>query len=143
MDWQPGLVVAAGKDGQVSIFGSREVEAGGTLSADAEVPPLLSARLHRGWIADVQFVRGGAAVAAAAGDAGGGEGATGSLLGSSLLLLTAGNDGTVCLWDAARSAAQGRGMQPQQLAKAEDLHSGGWGAAAATLLAGTALIGRG
>ncbi len=49
---------------------------------------------------------------------------SGSPLGSSLLLLTAGNDGTLCLWDVARSAAQGRGMQPQQLAKCDNLHSG-------------------
>ena len=120
--------MAAGKDGQVSIFGSREVEAGGTLSADVEVPPLLSARLHRGWIADVQFVRGPGSTAAAAEeeDAAGSSGGEGgcSPLGSTLLLLTAGNDGKLCLWDAARSAAQGRGMQPQQLAKREDLHAG-------------------
>lgn len=115
-------MVAGGKDGQVSIFGSREVEGGG-LPADAEVPPLLSARLHKGWIADVQFVRGaqhaqqGSAAPAAAESGGGG-------LGSSLLLLTAGNDGTLCLWDAARSAAQGRSVQPQQLARCTDLHSG-------------------
>jgi hypothetical protein len=240
VDWLPGLVVAAGKDGQVSIFGCREVEGGGALPAGADVPPLLSARLHKGWIADVQFVRGQGQVRLAAllrcawcrrrtsaslrhasltsfpsvtvgvfqpadwqslwlacvhawfawteqgsslqgqhaaccaqcrtarcmlgtmldsmlravhnagqraaccarcrtaccvlctmqdssvmtawtAEAGCGSGAP---LGSRLLLLTAGNDGTLCLWDVAKCAGQGRGVQPQQLARCDDLHSG-------------------
>ncbi|GAB4817375.1 hypothetical protein N2152v2_004421 [Parachlorella kessleri] len=130
VDWRPGLVVAGGKDGQVSIFGSRQVEAGNSPALEEDggcLPPLLSARLHKGWVADVQFVRGPQqsdclieeSHAAAGCPSAESSGA------SSLLLLTAGNDGTLCLWDVARSAAQGPSMQPLQLASCKDLHSGG------------------
>ena len=49
---------------------------------------------------------------------------------SSLLLLTAGNDGALCCWDVGRSAetgGSGRGSSvvPQCLARTTDLHTGG------------------
>ncbi|PSC70328.1 WD repeat-containing 32 [Micractinium conductrix] len=118
--WRPGLVAAGGKDGVVSVWGSREAEAG-TLAANAAVPPLLSGKLHKGWIAEVQFLS--AACGNASGSGGDGCGGGGGLL----RLLTAGNDGTVGLWDLGRAAeAGGRGgLVPQCLARATDLHSGG------------------
>lgn len=111
---------AGGKDGVVSVFGSRQLEAG-QLPADASLPPLLSGKLHRGWVAEVQLLSGaglqgasGSTSADSAGDAAG------------LRLLTAGNDGVVCLWDLSRSAeAGGRGgLVPECLARAAGLHQG-------------------
>lgn len=112
---------AGGKDGVVGVFGSRQLEAG-QLPADASLPPLLSGKLHKGWVAEVQLLSGagllGAAAAAGAGDPG--EAAAG------LRLLTAGNDGAVCLWDLSRAAeAGGRGgLVPQCLERATSLHQG-------------------
>ena len=116
---RPALAQAGGKDGVVSVWGSREAEAG-TLAANAAVPPLLSGKLHKGWIAEVQFLS--AACGNASGSGGDGCGGGGGLL----RLLTAGNDGTVGLWDLGRAAeAGGRGgLVPQCLARATDLHSG-------------------
>lgn len=48
VDHRPGLVLAGGKGGVVSIWGSRHLEAG-SLPADEEVMPLLSHKLHKGW----------------------------------------------------------------------------------------------
>lgn len=128
VDWRPGLVVAGGKDGQVSIFGSRQLEEGSSLPLGGDLPPLLSMRLHRGWISDVQFVSRAAEAGATGGEeeesSSWAQGAGANGFGSGLLLLTAGNDGALCLWDVARTTAQGRGVQPQRLAKVEDLHSG-------------------
>ena len=70
-------------------------------------------------VSDVQFVSAASSSSAE-------PPASSSSGGDSLLLLTAGNDGTVCLWDLGRSAeaAGGRGLVPQCLAKATDLHNG-------------------
>ncbi|KAL4423386.1 hypothetical protein ABPG77_004317 [Micractinium sp. CCAP 211/92] len=124
IDWRPGLVVAGGKDGVVSVCGSRQLEAG-QLPADAALPPLLSGKLHRGWVAEVQLLSGaglqGASGSTSADSAGGAAAVAG------LRLLTAGNDGVVCLWDLSRSAeAGGRGgLVPECLARAAGLHQGG------------------
>lgn len=136
---------AGGKDGVVSVFGSRELEAG-QLAADggesraAAAPPLLSGKLHKGWVAEVQFLSGSGVGAFGAGDLGnssnnGNDGGSGSTSGSSptdvsaLRLLSAGNDGRVCLWDlgrAAQAGGRGGGLVPQCLASSADLHSGEW-----------------
>ncbi|KAL4448255.1 hypothetical protein ABPG75_005474 [Micractinium tetrahymenae] len=123
LDWRPGLVAAGGKDGLVSVFGSRQLEAG-QLAPDASLPPLLSGKLHRGWVAEVQLLSGAGlpdTAGAAAADSMAGAAAAG------LRLLTAGNDGAVCLWDVARAAeAGGRGgVVPQCLARSTSLHQGG------------------
>jgi hypothetical protein len=75
-------------------------------------------------ISDVQFVSTSSSSFCAEPPAGS------SGCGDALLLLTAGNDATVCLWDLGRSAeaAGGRGLVPQCLAKATDLHSGEYSA---------------
>ena len=67
--------------------------------------PLLSAKLHKSWIADVQLLP-----------------AEGHNLHAALLptLLTASNDGTVRLWDLGKCCD---GM-PLELAQADDLHTG-------------------
>jgi hypothetical protein len=111
---------AGGKDGVVSVLGSAELEGGG-LAPDTPAPPLLSHKLHRGWVSDVQF-------ASAAADSSGGD--------RTPLLLTAGNDGVAALWDLGRVATEagGRGgAVPRCLARSEDLHSGdSWRALPAT-----------
>ena len=73
-------------------------------------------------VADVQFVRGTDSSSSV----------SSSTDGSSLLLLTAGNDGALCLWDLGRAAAtgsggRGGGLVPQCLARATDLHAGALG----------------
>jgi hypothetical protein len=82
-------------------------------------PPSLPLPCHL-QISDVQFVSASSSPSSAESSASSSDG------GSGLLLLTAGNDATVCLWDLGRSAeaAGGRGLVPQCLAKATDLHSG-------------------
>lgn len=87
--------------------------------SDSNSPPPISlplAPLHA--VSDVQFVGGGAGDSAACDP-------------DSLLLLTAGNDGAVCLWDLCWAAGTGRGsggggsLLPRCLARATDLHSDG------------------
>lgn len=115
----PACLQAGGKDGVVSVFGSRELECG-RLVPDAGAPALLSQKLHRGWISDVQF---------AGGSGGDSSGGSGDAPGAPLLLLTAGNDGAVCLWDLGKAAEVGGGggsLMPQCLAKATDLHTSEW-----------------
>ncbi|KAL4857638.1 Histone-binding protein [Chlorella vulgaris] len=117
VDWRPGLVVAGGKDGVVSVFGSRELEAGRLAEGDT-LPPLLSHKLHKGWVSDVQLTSlhpssSYSSTAAASS-------------GPPLLLLTAGNDGAARLWDLGRAAAGGgTSGAPQQLAQTNNLHTGG------------------
>lgn len=67
-------------------------------------------------VADVQLVLGSSS--SSDGDPG------------SLLLLSAGNDGELCLWDLGRAAetgsgGRGGGLMPQCLARSTDLHAGG------------------
>ena len=125
----PSCPQAGGKDGVVSVWGSRQLEAG-QVAPDERVPPLLSHKLHKGWVADVQLV--GSSLPAAGDPASSGS----SSGGDALLLLTAGNDGAVCLWDLGRAAqtgggARGGGLVPQCLARSTDLHSGEPGTAGA------------
>jgi WD40 repeat protein len=125
LDWQPagGLIAAGGKDGICAIFGS---SAGGNDNDDELVPSLMSSKLHKGWISDVQFVS--------------------SLLSSSSSsqcaattttpmsgLITAGNDGVVSLWDLSQSTDNnnnnhnnnsGRTVLPQQVAESSIIHGG-------------------
>ena len=75
----------------------------------------------------MQFVSSSATTSYQSADAGAASGDDSSGGGGeSLLLLTASNDGSVSLWDLSRSAeaAGGRGLVPQCLAKATDLHNG-------------------
>lgn len=120
VDWRPGLVAAAGKDGQAVVWGSRELESGnysnvnteeeGEEEEEREIAPLVSAKLHKGWISDIQLCDGNSSS-----DNNGG-----------VLLLSAGNDGAVCLWDISKTAAVGaRKEMPRCLARGDDLHRGG------------------
>ena len=111
----------------MAVWGSRALEVG-ALPAGACEPALLSGKLHRGWISDVQLVGGADGAAATTPSSGSGGG------GGSLLLLTAGNDGAACLWDLSRAAEAGGGGRgvgggagalPQCLARAAGLHAGG------------------
>jgi len=60
IDWTRGsLVVAGGKNGHVSVFGSKEIDninGKGNEMDEGHIPALMSARLHKGWISDVQWV---------------------------------------------------------------------------------------
>ncbi len=73
-------------------------------------------------VADVQFVRGSGGLDPSSGSSG--------TTASSLLLLSAGNDGALCLWDLGRAAETGGSgrsgsVVPQCLARSADLHAGG------------------
>ncbi|KFM25293.1 hypothetical protein F751_3973 [Auxenochlorella protothecoides] len=113
IDCRPGLVVAGGKGGVVALWGLRSRDA---CRVEA-VPALLQASLHRGWVADVQFWDPPGRDMHAA---------------SVPWLVSAGNDGAVCLWDLGQTQAGGweRGSEvqsasPRRLAAAPpDLHSG-------------------
>lgn len=112
------------------------LQAGGV----GEVPPLLSARLHGSWIADVQLIptstmHGSHAIGAEVAD-----GAHASVVHDGHadnyaaaikdnvqvpLLLSASNDGTVALWDLSKCCEQGRpDVRPRQLAQTDALHTG-------------------
>lgn len=119
LDWRPGLVIAGGKGGVVSVWGSAELEAGSLLpdnGSGAELLPLLSFKAHRGWVADVQWLRGSSGSSSCAG--------SGAAADSQMLFLSSSNDGSVCLWDAGKAAGAGRSYAPQQLAEAAP-HLGG------------------
>lgn len=113
IDCRPGLVVAGGKGGVVALWGLRSRDA---CRVEA-VPALLQASLHRGWVADVQFWDPPGRDMHAA---------------PVPWLVSAGNDGAVCLWDLGQTQAGGweRGSEvqsasPRRLAAAPpDLHSG-------------------
>lgn len=88
--------------------------------------PLLSAKLHSSWIADVQLIPTLASVSEEA-NVGNAE-QEGSIQAAkeAPLLLTASNDGTVALWDLSKGCEQGRHeVLPQQLSVTDALHSGG------------------
>ena len=70
------------------------------LDGDSEpiVEPLLSAQLHRGWVSDVQLVPHGGDTGSGCDEPGRG-GTPGE--GHVPLLLTAGNDGALAVWDLA------------------------------------------
>lgn len=68
---------------------------------EADREPLLSAKVHKGWIADVQLC-------------------SGTDTGSHML--TAGNDGVLALWDLSKVASESR--QPQCIAQTTSLHAG-------------------
>lgn len=111
----------------VSVFGSRQLEAG-QLHTYASIPPLLSGKLHRGWVAEVQLMGGaGRLGAAGAADADSPGEAEAGAAAAGLRLLTAGNDGAVSLWDLCKAAeAGGRGgLVPRCVARATSLHQGG------------------
>ncbi|KAK9830394.1 hypothetical protein WJX72_011510 [[Myrmecia] bisecta] len=106
LDVQGDLLVAGGKDGRAAVWGIRGIQEG---TASEDVQPLLSTKLHKGWISDVQF--------ATAGSRGGGP----------PLLLSASNDGSLAVWDLSKCTQQGgqAGGLPQHMSEATTLHSGG------------------
>ncbi|KAI8111904.1 hypothetical protein M9435_004402 [Picochlorum sp. BPE23] len=76
--WQNGhLVCGGGKNGHATVFSCDKVLMKDGDSDDIE--PLISQKLHRGWICDVGFVQGGDSMCPN--------------------LLTAGNDGVFSVWD--------------------------------------------
>lgn len=98
------------------MFASASVQAG----EEGGTGPLLSAKLHKSWIADVQLLP-----------------ADGLSLHAAALptLLTASNDGSVRLWDLSKGCD---GM-PLELAQADDLHTGSASACQAGVLHQAAL----
>ena len=77
------------------------------------VQPLLSAKLHRSWIADVQLLPADRAATQQQLD-------SDSYASSLPQLLTASNDGSVSLWDLSKCC----GGRPLELAHTEALHTG-------------------
>ena len=86
------LVVGGGKNGHVSVFSCHGME--------HDVDPLVSQKLHRGWISDVRLV----------GD-------------DCPMLLTSGNDGIVALWDL--SLREETTHEIKQLSSNDAIHDGG------------------
>ncbi|KAL0034450.1 hypothetical protein WJX79_002846 [Trebouxia sp. C0005] len=111
MDVQGSLLAAGGKNGHAAVFGIQQAMAG----QEGETAPLLSARLHKSWIADVQLLP---AVPF-------GEQEEKMDHGSEVVrlpqLLTASNDGSVSLWDLSK-CCDGR---PLEAAHTDTLHTGG------------------
>lgn len=104
IDWVPGLVASGGKNGHVSIWGSGVLECPDQVSKEDYIEPLLSDKLHKGWVSDVQFMKG--------------------TLGSNCpKLVTASNDAKVCVWDISLQVSGGR--QPKQVFINQSLHSQG------------------
>ena len=78
--WQKGhLVCGGGKNGHATVFSCDKVLMRDGASNGSDIEPLVSQKLHRGWISDVGFVQGGDSMCPN--------------------LLTAGNDGVFSVWD--------------------------------------------
>lgn len=113
IDWdESGFIVAGGKDGQVSVWG---IESSRASDGASSVDPLVSHRLHTGWISDVQWMSPISSVCTAPE-----EDETKSLMP---WLLTSANDGVLCLWDLGRSDSGG--TMPHCVARTSDIHSAG------------------
>ena len=94
--WPQGdFIAGAGKNGHVSVFSCHQDDA-----SQDDIDPLVSQKLHRGWICDVRFV----------GD-------------KCPKLLTAGNDGVVALWDL--SLFEETTQEIKQLGSNDAIHDGG------------------
>lgn len=78
---------------------------------EGETAPLLSAKLHNSWIADVQLVPAEHFTL---------HGDSNPHVAPLPRLLTASHDGSVRLWDLSKCC----GGMPLQLAQADDLHTG-------------------
>ncbi|KAL0029914.1 hypothetical protein WJX77_007230 [Trebouxia sp. C0004] len=108
MDVQGSLLAAGGKNGHAAVFGIQRAMAG----QEGETAPLLSAKLHKSWIADVQLLSAAPF----------GEQEEKTDYGSEVVrLLTASNDGSVSLWDLSK-CCDGR---PLEAAHTDTLHTGG------------------
>jgi WD40 repeat protein len=114
IDWvESGFIVAGGKDGQVSVWGtdsSRSVDCASTLPEES-IDALISHRLHSGWISDVQWTS---------------TNVSSTLVGNNTIipwLLTSANDGLLCLWDLEESDSGGN--MPRCIARTGEIHSAG------------------
>jgi len=96
IDCLGGLIAAGGHQGRFSVWGAQGVVPG------AEVEPLLSGKLFRGWVCDVRLLRHGDA-------------------GKPSLMLAASNDGVVGLFDLT----QEHGGRPLGRWEDASLHNGG------------------
>ena len=100
---QGRLIAAAGKNGHCSIFACSQ-----NLHDDDDandVDPLISQKLHKGWISDVAFMsRDGPS-------------------SQTPLLITAGNDGIVSIWDTALEEETSGNMK--QMHMNDSLHTSG------------------
>ena len=108
-----GILVAGGKDGYVAAWGRGTASEDNNNNNDDDATdadgntlchPLMTYKLHKGWISDVQLYPD-------------------STTGNSNKLFTAGNDGVVCLWDLHKTATST--AQPQCLLRNDTLHAGG------------------
>ena len=121
LDVRGGLLAAAGKGGQVALWG---LDWSASRGSEEAVVPLMTAKLHRGWVADVQLVGGGQSRLVV-------RGCPPHQLvtciptvlctASPLLLLTASNDGCLALWDAALVGPDGT---PKRLGESTGGHQG-------------------
>lgn len=97
--WTKGeLIVGGGKNGHASVFSLQK----NTVENDNEIYPVVSQKLHRGWICDVRFID--------AGD-------------SCPKLLTAGNDGVISLWDISSQEVNTKKIKQQCFN--DGIHQGG------------------
>ena len=122
IDWTEdgaSLVVAGGKNGHVSVFGSREIEkaVGNNTKSDNQnelcddnIPPLMSERLHKGWVSDVQWVSRECSN-------------NGIDMEHCPFLLTSSNDGSLALWDI--SVKDENTNMPKRAYFSDSLHDAG------------------
>lgn len=114
IDYDGAFIAAGGQSGQFALWAVQDVTvamaaAGAPEAGDGDVAPLISCKLQSGWIADVRLVRAAPSAAAA------------TSIAPAVLLLSASNNGHVCVWDLGK---QHRGV-PAKVFEARDLHSNG------------------
>lgn len=96
--WPKGdLVVGGGKNGHASVFSCQYNKS----ETGHDIDPLISQKLHKGWICDVRFVDAGYCPK----------------------LLTAGNDGVMALWDLSLQEETTKDMKQQYFT--DSVHDGG------------------
>lgn len=145
MDWRPGLTIAGGKDGYACVWGSASTDrccvgesmdskrkSGDMIDAinnqqsneslDCEIESFMSYKLHKGWIADVQFL----CVSQHANTNCNISSSPQEITTQDLRFLTAGNDGWLSLWNAGKSAI-GIGGREKPRCIAQDTPHGGAG----------------
>lgn len=97
IDSRNGLVAAGGKNGHVSVFGMPQHADTDTTGECPE--PLLSHKMHRGWVSEVVFV-------------------------DELRLATSSNDGEICVWDLSK-VQKDDSCIPKELTREGHLHASG------------------
>eukprot|EP00890_Picochlorum_soloecismus_P002847 jgi/Picsp_1/3563/NSC_06400-R1_protein len=115
IDWtKDSLVVAGGKNGHVSVFGSKEIDniyCKDNEMGEGNIPALMSERLHKGWISDVQWVSRQC------------SNLSNGTVDQCPYLLTSSNDGSLAMWDI--SVKDEDTNMPKRVYFSDSLHDAG------------------